>query len=49
MKAFDLVCIRMVWQRDIIRYFRERSLQKFLKPMALFYRSRLTRQPLLPS
>jgi ABC-2 type transport system permease protein len=25
MKAFDLACIHMVWQRDIIRYFRERS------------------------
>jgi ABC-2 type transport system permease protein len=22
---FDLACVRMVWQRDIIRYFRERS------------------------
>jgi len=25
MAVIDLVCIRMVWQRDIIRYFRERS------------------------
>ncbi|MFO7676706.1 MAG: ABC transporter permease [bacterium] len=25
MAMFDLACIRMIWQRDIIRYFRERS------------------------
>lgn len=25
MRVFDLRCIQMVWQRDVIRYFRERS------------------------